>query len=187
MSDHDDDAMSPRTPEQVAQRLLALTATVSRTYSAADSPELAWVKQHGVEAFFSDEERAFYQQPEPTEQQLVNFSWRTEGLVAVAWALGGLDQLPALNLTADLKSIRLLAQAMKDPKAFIAQAQLRPASDIEAAEGELYQQHWRVRDAQLFNKPMPDELHPGVVYERRYALSWLVGYGDDWDEVPTDT
>lgn len=76
---------------------------------------------------------------------------------------------------------------MKDPKAFIAQAQLRPAADIEAAEGELYQQHWRVRDAQLFNKPMPDELHPGVVYERRYALSWLVGYGDDWDEVPTDT
>ncbi len=56
-------------------------------------------------------------------------------------------------------------------------------------EQHLYHQHWRVRDAQLFGKPMPPELDPGIVYERRYGLSWLVGWGegDDWDEVPTDT
>jgi hypothetical protein len=55
----------------------------------------------------------------------------------------------------------------------------------------------RVRDAQFvgigkYLQPQPgdppiDELNPGIVYERRYGLSWLVGWGDDWDNVPTDT
>jgi hypothetical protein len=34
---------------------------------------------------------------------------------------------------------------------------------------------------------MPKEINPGVVYERRYGLSWVIGWGEDWDEVPTDT
>jgi len=64
-------------------------------------------------------------------------------------------------------------------------------------ESGLYHQHWRVRDAELvgigqFLEPRPDDppiedLDPSIVYERRYALSWLVGWGEDWDNVPTDT
>lgn len=34
---------------------------------------------------------------------------------------------------------------------------------------------------------MLDDLDPGVVLERRYALCWLLGEGDNWDVVPTDT
>ena len=30
-------------------------------------------------------------------------------------------------------------------------------------------------------------LNSGLVYERRYAMSWIVGHGDSWDDVPTDT
>jgi hypothetical protein len=34
----------------------------------------------------------------------------------------------------------------------------------------------------------PAGLHPGVLYERHYALNWLIGYCDqEWDEVTTDT
>jgi hypothetical protein len=64
-------------------------------------------------------------------------------------------------------------------------------------ESNLYHQHWRVRDAELvgigkFLEPQPgdppiEELNPGIVHERRYGLSWLVGWGEDWDNVPTDT
>jgi hypothetical protein len=35
--------------------------------------------------------------------------------------------------------------------------------------------------------PHIEELNHGIVYERRYGLSWLVGWGEDWDNVPTDT
>jgi uncharacterized protein DUF4272 len=31
-------------------------------------------------------------------------------------------------------------------------------------------------------------LDSGVVYERHYALNWLIGYmGREWDDVTTDT
>jgi len=32
------------------------------------------------------------------------------------------------------------------------------------------------------------EIHPGVVYERHYALNWLINYmNQDWDDVSCDT
>ena len=70
---------------------------------------------------------------------------------------------------------------------FVANAELRPRDEICDAKAFLYHQHWRVRDAQLFLRPMPDELHPGIVYERRYAASGIVGWGrqDGWDVVTT--
>lgn len=77
--------------------------------------------------------------------------------------------------------------AAHEPAVFLTRATLRPLETLTAAEQDLYHQRWRVRDAQLFGEPMPMELDPGVVRERRYALSWLVGWGSDWDHVPTDT
>jgi hypothetical protein len=45
-----------------------------------------------------------------------------------------------------------------------------------------------------FNNGEPDEdginineLNSGIVYERRYGMSWVLGYGESWDDVPTDT
>ncbi|MDQ0036714.1 hypothetical protein J2W30_004489 [Variovorax boronicumulans] len=31
------------------------------------------------------------------------------------------------------------------------------------------------------------DLDARVVVERRYALNWMIGYGESWDEVPLDT
>ena len=123
----------------------------------------------------------------PSRQTEVNFSWRSEGLAALLWALGGLESLEPLNEQVDLSELDLCRSMEHDPQSFVRTATLRDAEVLAEAESFLFEQHWRVRDAQLFQKPMPHELDAGIVYERRYALSWLVGWGDDWDDVPTDT
>ena len=65
---------------------------------------------------------------------------------------------------------------------------LRAEAEILAANEAIYQLHWSVRDARLFGRPTPAELHPGVIRERHYALNWLIGYnGQDWDDITTDT
>jgi len=51
----------------------------------------------------------------------------------------------------------------------------------------IYRIHWAVVEAQLHKQPMPAGLNADVVYERHYALNWLTYYGDDWDNVSTDT
>ncbi|HEY9047600.1 MAG TPA: DUF4272 domain-containing protein, partial [Ohtaekwangia sp.] len=42
-------------------------------------------------------------------------------------------------------------------------------------------------DARINQRPI-EEVHPSVVYERHYALNWLINYMDQpWDDVSCDT
>ncbi|MEJ2791745.1 MULTISPECIES: DUF4272 domain-containing protein [unclassified Pseudoxanthomonas] len=187
MTDHDDSPKA-RTAQDAARRALALIAITSRAHEDVAEQSLHWVQESGIEDFFSAQEREFYYlRQKPEDRDILNFSWRAESLVSIIWALGGLEHFPPLDQQVDVWAIQAVQDAINSTEAFIANATLRPQSEIEDMESDLYHQHWRVRDAQLFNKPMPSELNPSVVYERRYGLSWLVGWGDDWDDVPTDT
>lgn len=176
-----------RTAQAVAKRILALIAVVDKAHDPT-SPQLeSWVSQHGISDYFSSGESAFIGVCSPSQESKERFSWHAECLAPLFWALNQLQEMPPLNVQIEWHSIASLREILKDPNAFVAQAILRSASEIDAAEADLYHQHWRVRDAQLFGKPMPLELDPAIVYYRRYAASWLVGWGKNWDTVPTDT
>jgi hypothetical protein len=186
--DHsEDDELQPRTSRAVAERCLALIAVVGRSLGTPREQTLQWLEKHELLSYLSDAERAYLLDEAPSQQTIVNFSWRAEALAALLWALEGITEFEPLNVQVDLGSVAMFRAAGHDPEAFLSAARLRPREILEEAESDLYHQHWRVRDAQLFGKPMPADLDPGIVYERRYALSWLVGWGADWDYVPTDT
>lgn len=177
----------PRSPQAVARRVLALFAIVCKAKNQFESRLNQWVIKHKIADCFSPAEAAFFSKANPSEQEVVNCSWRAEALVPLLWALGILDELPQLNVPIGPELFGRLKSLIQNPNAFIVGAALRPNGVLEGAEQDLYHQHWRVRDAELFGKAMPEGLDPGIVYERRYGASWLVGWGDDWDNVPTDT
>jgi len=187
MTEENNDDVQLRSSKDVAQRCLALLAIIQHS----DKPQdkfISWIKANNIASYFSHEEKLFFETPKPTQKQLMKFSWRVEALVPLLWALGHIDKLPPLNVQAsNLRSLAGVKLANDNPKQFVASARLRKDTDIREAEEDLYNQHWRVRDAQLNNKVMPNELDPDIVFERRYALSWLVGWGENWDDVPTDT
>jgi hypothetical protein len=187
MPTEDDGEFVPRSPQEVAKRVLALIAVVDKAHNQTSEQLQNWVSKHRISDYFSAEEAAFYSNPAPTREQIVNQTWRTEALVPLCWALGLVEELPPLNVQISWADTPALKLAAADPDGFIAAASLRSIGTLDEAEQELYHQHWRVHDAQLFGKPMPEELDPGIVYERRYAASWLMGWGEDWDNVPTDT
>lgn len=66
-------------------------------------------------------------------------------------------------------------------------ARLRSLHVVAAEKSRLLDEHWHVHDAQFRGQPVLAHLDAGVVTERRYALSWMVGYGETWDDVPLDT
>jgi hypothetical protein len=187
MATEDDGELVPRSPKQVAKRVLALIAVVDKAHNQTPEQLQNWVSKHRISDYFSPEEAAFYCNPAPPREEVVKQSWRAEALVPLCWALGLIEALPPLNVQVAWADVPGLKLAATDPTRFIEGASLRPIDTLDEAEQDLYHQHWRVRDAQLFGKPMPEELDPGIVYERRYAASWLMGWGDDWDNVPTDT
>lgn len=187
MTEENNEVVQLRSPKDVAQRCLALLAIIQHSDKPKDK-FISWVKENNIASYFSHEEKLFFETPKPTQKQLMKFSWRVEALVPLLWALGHIEKLPPLNVQAsNLGSFAGVKLAIDNPKQFIASAKLRKDTDIREAEEDLYNQHWRVRDAQLNNKAMPNELDPDIVFERRYALSWLVGWGENWDDVPTDT
>ncbi|APU11773.1 hypothetical protein A5M85_16245 [Cellulophaga lytica] len=182
-----EDDMQVRTPKAVAERILGLLAVIGKAHQGEDLNFKAWIATNDIKNYLSFKETEFINSNEPEQNAIINFSWRAEALTSLFWAANLIEEMPALNAQFDVYSIKQLAEIIGNPKEFITTITLRPDEDLTAMETELYNQHWRVRDAQLFGKEMPEELNPSVVYERRYGLSWIIGYGDDWDSVPTDT
>jgi hypothetical protein len=189
------DELKPKSAEETARRVLALLIAIGRVYD----PErcVTWMNKHSLRPFLSPAEVEFVETETPLEQSRVAFSWRAEAMVSLLWALKALPEMPSLNAKFDVFDVAAIQAALKDPLAFVSSAQLRDSHEISDMEENLCHQHWRVRDAELvglgkYLEPEPgdppmEELNPGIVYERRYGLSWLVGWGEDWDHVPMDT
>ena len=189
------DQLKPRSAEQTAQRVLALLVVIGKVHD----PErcVAWMRLHNLQRFLSPVEVAFVEEEAPSEKSRVDFSWRAEALVSLLWALKAFSKMPPFDEQFDVFGVEMVRRALEDPLAFVSTAQIRSIQEISDMEANLYNQHWRVRDAEFvdigkFFAPLPDdppieELNPSIVYERRYGLSWLVGWGENWDDVPTDT
>lgn len=182
-----------RTPKEVAQRVLGVIASVGKVYFPEKNQ--VWIEQNSIEQFLSPEEVKFINNPKPEDDDRVNFSWKIEALVSLLWSLEGLDEMPAFNEQFDVWGNELVLKAIRSTKEFLADAKLKDDEVLTQMESFLYHQHWRVRDRDMgFNNDEPDEddinineLNSGIVYERRYGMSWVLGYGESWDDVPTDT
>ncbi len=196
MEESEDIEISIRSSHEIAGRVLALVAVVAKSQEQNWAQD--WVERNEITNLLSAAEKEFLAEENPEQQQVVNFSWRAEALVSLVWSLGGISEMPALSEQHWLLESEFVTAAMNDPKSFIEKSERLPDDELEKMEGFLYHQHWRVRDNQLglnVGAKMPlekgelpiEELNPSVVYERRYGLSWIVGCGEDWDEVPTDT
>jgi len=166
---------------------------------------VSWLRREGLWDTVSSEESQFLLSASPTPQQRINATWRAEALFPLLWSLGLVPELPSPQQLCNLQLIQSVLPPLFKPVAdFISSARLRADAEIHAANEEICQIHWRVRDAQLRGRPTPPgklarmpvpdceppvkSYHSGVVQERHYALNWLIGYGgQDWDDISTDT
>lgn len=189
----DDDANATthqvREAAEVARRCIVLHAVIAAGHHESRPELVRWLRKEGLWEFVSLQEASFFEVESLTQQQYVNATWRAEALLPLLWALGRIEQMPP---PVELCDAELLQDAM--PPLFetvgewLAFARLRDRDKIWAANEEIYQAHWKVRDAQLNHRSIPNGYSPEIVQERHHALNWLIGYmGQDWDEVTTDT
>jgi len=189
-----------RAPSEVARRALALFVVALRAESLM-SPELvvADLREKRPLAFraLTPKECLFANDEKPDQQQITNFVWRYEALWILSWALGLVDVLcyPFETCDVDFLSKTFLAT---DEEALVNKAKLLPTETLLDALDLHFRLHWLVRQRQGGkpgdgDKP-PDgemggnDLDPGVVLERYYALNWLVQHGGaEWDDVQTPT
>ncbi|MGH9942182.1 MAG: DUF4272 domain-containing protein [Pyrinomonadaceae bacterium] len=177
-----------RKPQQVAERAIILHALVMVAHRADRESVASWLKKEELWESLSPSKKAFLRNHNPPEQAVIEASWRAESLWALLWALGKVEKL---ELPKELCDSEVVQQIMPDLGAptgqFINQAMLRLPDEILDATDLIYRINWAVVDARLNERETPGEFHPGIVYERHYALNWLTWYADEWDDITTDT
>lgn len=179
-----------RDAAEAMRRMLALCAVAVRAESLSSQPlsvdEIRAKLGPGVAALTAAE-RAFIEADRPDEETWANQGWRYESAALLQWALGLVDALPAPTAICDAGQVARIAIGHAGEDA-IAAARLRPLPELLDALDAVYRRHWLVRQARLDDAPAPIGLHPSVVYERHYALNWLLRFDEqDWDEVGTPT
>lgn len=132
---------------------------------------------------FSPNEIAFLDAANPEQETANSFTWRYESTNLLAWALGIVEELPPANEMVNTDALIPLLMNLHPTEAKAA-ATLRPATEIIDELDRTYRMHWACVNARVMGKEAPAALHPGIVYERYYALRWLMRTGDaDWDAV----
>lgn len=180
-----------RTPKEVAQRvsiLAAVNLVAFGNFSSRDITE--YLKRYNLWSFTTENEKAFL--ANPTQAAKDNESWKVEGIWTLLWSLKVVPDLEFPKELADLNKISPgnypFMGLNKDPNTFIAKmTELRSKSEILDASDLYYRIDWACVDARVNNIPM-EKVNPSIVYERHYALNWLINYmGQEWDEITCDT
>jgi hypothetical protein len=179
--------IKPRSTQEVALRAIALAVVAVKGETLDQKLALELVQRFDIRSALSPDERAFIDDPTPSEHDRVQFAWRYEGLGVMLWALNFEPELGRPDRIVDVpRAVGLLRDLGRD--GFIANAKLRPVDELLDQADLIYRYHWAVVNARVTGKQPPAGLDPGIVYERHYALNWLIRYSDqEWDEVSTDT
>jgi len=179
-----------REAQEIARRSLALFGVIGLALRSPREEVLGWLKQASLWSELSPLELAYAESLSPTDRQRINASWRSEALLVLLWALGLVEQMPALNEQCDTSKFQAILPPFADitVDAFIASAQRRSEDVLLDMAADLLDAHWSARDALIHGKAMPAHLDIGIIQERHHAINWVIGYeGLPWDEVPTDT
>ncbi|MBX5000793.1 DUF4272 domain-containing protein [Rhizobium lentis] len=171
----------------VVQRTIALAIVAVKGEAGDHAMGQTLIRQFSAEGFFTPKEQAFMDDPDPSDQDRTNFTWRYEGVHVMLWALGIVPDLERPDHICDVPSI---ANTLRElgTDGLMRRARLRPQAELLDAADLIYRYDWAAVNARLKGEEPPGGLDRGVVYERHYALNWLIGYMDqDWDDISTDT
>ncbi|MDN5394968.1 MAG: DUF4272 domain-containing protein [Chryseobacterium sp.] len=179
-----------RTPEEIARRVTVLAVTNLIAFDSIDPEEaIDYLKDCNLWDDVTPKEKDFLN--DPTEQKKAQESWKCECIWVLLWALKKVNTLPFPDELCDLNDIPAENYPVGgdiDPIDFIhAPHELRSKSEILDAADLYYRYDWACVDARIQNIEM-ETIDPGIVYERHYALNWLITYMDqEWDDVSCDT
>lgn len=189
-----DENFVPRTAEEIAGRSLAILITsVYAEIRPEGGPETKAIvekllDQYKVKKYLSPAEQAFLNDPEPSRQALINFSWRYECAYAGLWALGLVESLPYPDNLCDVAAMGNLVRELGDWEAVLKKAVPREPGEILDEADLVYRYDWACVESRVKGREAPAGLECGVVVERHRMFNWLIRYlNAEWDDVSTDT
>lgn len=175
--------LNPQSAESVARRAVVLVHVAGIGFGQQGARMMAPLKQFRLLQYASAQEIRLLNADAYTEQERTNAAWLVECIQALGWCLGFVDLDPFTRCDDDLASH--FPKLFADPSDFIANATLRPFTELYQQADLHYRLHWAARNDRLVGAHSP--LEEGVILERRKAIDWVIGVESDWDEMPLNT
>ena len=176
-----------RTSIEIRRRSLVLFGLVRMAHGEDGHGIYQWLVNQDVESAISPEEKRILTSTQMSDRDRINASWRVEGLEVMLWALNELPDMSPLSGQCDFSRIEdVFSSILSNTSDFLDTDSMRSEEEIYEQQEAIENHHWTIRDAQIHGKPQPKELDSGVVQEKHYAINWIL-FGEDWDEVLTDT
>ena len=175
-----------RSQDDVVDRTFALSIVAVKGEGLEQEHVYRAIKKFGAATFFSQRERAFIADPEPSQQDRTQFVWRYECVGVMLWALGFDAELASPVGIVDAAHVAGVPVQLGAVK-FREQAKLRSVNELLDEADLIYRYNWACVDARVNGRKL-EAIDCDVVVERHHALNWLIGYqGQAWDDVSTDT
>lgn len=179
-----------RTPKEIAQRVSALAVVNLVAFNSIEPEEATdYLQNYNLWDFTTEKEKEFL--ANPTDDKKANESWKCEGIWVLIWALNKIETLDFPDEFCDLENIDPDDYPVgqdKDPNIFIDSiVSIRSKSEILDVNDLYYRFNWACVDERINGREI-EGINPGIVYERQYALNWLINYMEqDWDYITCDT
>lgn len=172
----------------LAKRVIALAAVAKVGDTGDTEPSVQLLKKFGfLTNDVSPAEYDFLSAKNLEEEVRNKFTWRYESLNVLLWSGGYIDTLQFPSDMVDVSSITEPFKA-ENFEQFLTHSTLRPTNEILDELDLNYRLHWACRDALHKKIDFPTGVHPAVVFERHYALNWLINLCDEeWDHISTHT
>lgn len=180
-------SLSLKTIEEVIDRILAITIVSAKGSGAPDETINTFIEIYNAKELFSPDEKDFIENEDPDQDEYNTYSWKIECNSVMLWAINLVPDLPFPHTLSDVETLyNLVLESTKEE--LLERASYRNTNEILDALDLLYRLHWAILETRMNNEEFPIEISPGVVYERRYALNWMVNSPDEeWDDISMDT
>ncbi|MGB5164983.1 MAG: DUF4272 domain-containing protein [Woeseiaceae bacterium] len=191
MNDELDDSFEEdwdtRSSREIRRRSLVLFGLVRMANGEDGHGIYQWLVDQDVESAIAPEEKRILTSAHLSDKDQINASWRVEALEVMLWALNELPDLSPLSGQCDSSRIQdVFALILSNTSDFLDKDEMRSEGEIYEQQEAIENHNWTIRDARIHGRPQPKDLDSGVVEEKHYALNWIL-FGEDWDEVLTDT
>ncbi|MGZ5135556.1 MAG: DUF4272 domain-containing protein [Flavitalea sp.] len=179
-------------PIEAAERLLILLAVSFTAYNFDESEKVMdWLKKEELWKSVSPQEKEFFRNPDPGNEEKQNLSWRFEGGYILAWALKKVSTTPDPGSECDEKRVSEFLQSVppvgSSTEAFFAGLKFRRLPDIieEALFYEIATKYFKT--IIIEDKENSSQVHSKASVQRYLALKWLKNAKEklDWDENVT--
>ncbi|MEC9376109.1 MAG: DUF4272 domain-containing protein [Pseudomonadota bacterium] len=171
---------------EVENRAICLIVIALKAQNAPKKLIDSIVNRYDLANDFTVLEKIFLKDVNPSSASMLGARWRFQSAMSLFWALGLVDVLPTPNQIGDIPGMIRVISGIT-PQAFRELAQLRSKADILVTVDLYYRYHWATHDARENFQALPGGMIESVVYEREFALKWIIDYkGLSWDNIEAD-